>query len=136
MTKHPSAGSSNKPKPALTAAKQKTKLAIKDHAEEDNEVYDDMPDLQDVSNSSDNRSDDDDDDGDVVSEVEYVDEESDDDNGGYDTEDEEDIRELLRQAMDLAYETDLLNAGETPSDSTKLHQLNPFLKLLGSLRGQ
>lgn len=90
---------------------------------------DSMPGLQSVSNTSD---DDDDDDSD-----EYSDYESSSD--GYNTEEEDEIRELYREAMDVAHEADWFDTSNAPAGVDPFLQEdregNPFLKILGSLRG-
>lgn len=113
-----------------SSKKPKKRLAIADFAEEE---YADMPDLQTVSNSSEDYSSNDD----SVSEVDYLD--SDSDESGYNTEQEQEIRELLREAMDVAHEGDWFNPAELPPEPTKVDEsrhANPFLRLLGSLRGR
>lgn len=91
-----------------------------------------MPELQTVSNSSDEYSSEDD----SVSEVDYLDSDSDD--SGYDTEEEAEIRELLREAMDVAHEKAWFNPIELNVEIKKTNEAqdaNPFLKLLSSLKG-
>jgi hypothetical protein len=116
------------------AAKKKKPLAIADFAAQDSD-YGDMPDLQTVSNSSDDYNSNDD----TGSGVDYLDDDESDDESGYDTEEEEGIKLMMREAMDYAVEKDLLNAAaaEVPSETTKAEdgQANPFLNLLTSLRG-
>ena len=90
-----------------------------------------MPGLQSVSNSSEDESDDD------------IDSESDDggedsDGSGYNTEEEDELRDLLREAMDIAHESaffDPTNSSPIPDAYAEERKSNPFLKLLGSLRG-
>lgn len=96
---------------------------------------DSMPGLQSVSNSSDDEESDED----SASEDDDDDDDSDDESG-YDTEQEDEMRDMLREAMDTAIEADFfaLNADAPPeldplADDRKS---NPFLKLLGSLRGE
>lgn len=89
-----------------------------------------MPGLQSVSNTSD---DDDGDDDDSEYETEY---ESSDD--GYNTEEEDEIREMYREAMDAAHEADWFDANVPAGVDPFLQEDrkgNPFLKILGSLRG-
>jgi hypothetical protein len=91
-----------------------------------------MPELQSVSNSSsedesddENESDDDDDD--------------EDDDSGYDTEQEDEMRDMLRAAMDAASETDFFQSAKAPiaiDPFLEERKNNPFLKMLGSLRGK
>jgi hypothetical protein len=95
-----------------------------------------MPGLQSVSNTSSEDDDEDDEDG---SEYE-LDEESEDDQAGYNTEEEDDNRDMLREAMDIAHEADWMAGTDLPPEIDPfLHEDrkgNPFLKLLGSLRGR
>lgn len=99
------------------------------------ESGDSMPALQSISNSSENDSD---------SEEESEEEDEDDwasEDEGYDEEQEDRIRELLREAMDAAHEVDWFEG----ADAAKTNELdplkadtkrgNPFMNLLGSLRG-
>jgi hypothetical protein len=61
-----------------------------------------------------------------------------DDEGGYNTEEEDEMREFLREAMDTAHEADWLSGSNLPKEIDPFRgrsQGNPFLKLLGSLRG-
>ena len=112
--------------------KQKEPLRVThgDHVPTDS----DMPSLQSLS-GTDNTEDDDDDD-----EV-HLDEDEDDvgdDESGYDTEEEDEIREFLREAMDTAHEADWLSGSNLPKEIDPFEgdrKGNPFLKLLGSLRG-
>ncbi|KAF9529234.1 hypothetical protein CPB83DRAFT_852909 [Crepidotus variabilis] len=94
----------------------------------------DMPDLQSVSNSDEETDDDNDDD----SEEEDDSEDDDSDDSGYNTEEEDEIRELLREAMDAAHEVDWMSKSKLPEEIDPLEDKkgNPFLKLLGSLRGR
>jgi hypothetical protein len=118
--------------PASKAGKKKDKrLAITNDADEGSGS---MPELQSVSNSSDddleNDSDDDDDDDD--------DDEGDSDGSDYDEEAEDEIREMLREAMDAAHEADWFESNVSPEldpFAQEDRKGNPFLKLLGSLRG-
>ncbi|KAL1744793.1 hypothetical protein HDZ31DRAFT_63775 [Schizophyllum fasciatum] len=91
-----------------------------------------MPELQSVSNSSDEESDDESSDSDE--------DESDwDSDDGYDTDQEDYLREMLREAMDAANEAeaDLGVPGVDPlAQDEDYRKGNPFLKLLGSLRGR
>ena len=114
------------------AGKKKRKpLAITNGA--DYEGSDSMPELQSVSNSSDDddlendSSDDDDGEG-----------EGDSDASDYDEEAEDEIREMLREAMDAAHEADWFESNVSPEldpFAQEDRKGNPFLKLLGSLRG-
>lgn len=96
-----------------------------------------MPELQSVSGSEDDPFfNEDDSDEDDDSDEEDSEEEEDD---GYNTEEEDDIRELLREAMDAAHESDWASGQKLAKDLDPLEQEakqgNPFMKLLGSLRG-
>ncbi|KAF7321790.1 hypothetical protein MKEN_00700800 [Mycena kentingensis (nom. inval.)] len=86
-----------------------------------------MPELQSVSNSSEEEESDD----------ESEEEEEDDgaETGSeYDEEHEDDIRDQLRDAMDAAHEGDLFDKDE--EEEEERGKGNAFLKLLGSLRGR
>lgn len=95
-----------------------------------------MPSLQTVSDSSDEDmdyvSDDDDDDDDD----EY---ETDEDDSDYDEEFEDHIRDMVREAMDIAQADPDFNDPRRQAavfeDMSSEKKDNPFLKLLGSLRG-
>ncbi|KAG6813367.1 hypothetical protein H0H92_011633 [Tricholoma furcatifolium] len=105
------------------------RLAITDGPADDSDGS--MPELQSVSNSSEEESEYDD------SDEEF---ESDSDESGYDTEEEDELRELLREAMDTAHEADWQHSAQV-SDAemdpfAQDRKGNPFLKLLGSLRGR
>ncbi|KAF9010573.1 hypothetical protein BDQ17DRAFT_1346459 [Cyathus striatus] len=67
-------------------------------------------------------------------------EEEDSEDEGYDTEQEDEIRDLLREAMDTAHEADWFESSNAPAEIDPFLQEdrkgNPFLKLLGSLRGR
>lgn len=93
-----------------------------------------MPSLQTVSDSSDEDIDFEDDEGDSDEE-----EESDDDDEEYDEEFEDHIREWIRDAMDIAQAdpdfNDPRSAANVFEDMSAEKKDNPFLKLLGSLRG-
>lgn len=124
--------------PSLTVAKRKnTKrtetLRICNVASRNSS--DSMPPLQSSSEISADGDDDDDslseeekDDGDLTDEY------------AYDTEEEDNIRELLREAMDVAHQVDWLSGTDMPKEMVLFEQEdrkgNPFLKLLGSLKGQ
>ena len=93
---------------------------------------DELPELQSISNSSDESEDEDDSD---ESDCEGTDSGE----SGYDEEQEDEWRDMLREAFDVAHEADLFNSvkvegGIDPFDQDD-HKGNPFLKLLGSLRG-
>ncbi|KAJ3891066.1 hypothetical protein GG344DRAFT_77269 [Lentinula edodes] len=118
--------------PLKLSGKIKKPLAITYGGESD----DSMPSLQEVSDSDDsddwseNESEDDDDDDDDGS----------DDESGYDTDQEDTVRDLLREAMDAVT---AVNWQEPPVANDELDPFNAedskrnsFLKLLGSLRGR
>ncbi|KAK7005784.1 hypothetical protein R3P38DRAFT_3214731 [Favolaschia claudopus] len=99
------------------------------------ESNDSMPELQSVSNSSDDEEDDDSD--------SEVDDDDDDDDSEYDEEQEDEIRDLLREAMDTAHEGDLFDSAKGNDDidpfardGEEPGKGNAFLKILGSLRGR
>lgn len=112
--------------------KKKKPLAITSGG---NDSDDSMPELQSVSNSSDEADSDEDSDSDDDSD----DDGEDSDDSGYDTEQEDEMREMLREAMDTAHEADWLHSTNVPAEMDPFLQEdrkgNPFLKLLGSLRG-
>ena len=114
--------------------KKKSRLAITSGSGDSDSS---MPGLQSVSNTS--GDDDDEDDDDDSSDYES-DEESEDDQAGYNTEEEDDNRDMLREAMDIAHEADWMAGTDLPPEIDPFLQEdrkgNPFLKLLGSLRGQ
>lgn len=114
--------------------KQSKRLAITN--ERDSDSNGSMPGLQSVSNTEDDDNFDDTDD----SEPETEQDESEDDDSGYNTEEEDEIRDMLREAMDAAHEADWFDSGtHAPEGIDPFAQEdrkgNPFLKLLGSLRG-
>lgn len=124
---------SDEDSPAFKAGKKPRKkvLAITNGEKSD----DSMPELQSVSNSSD---DDDSDD-----EESDADDDEDDDDSVYDEEQEDEIRDLLREAMDTAHEGDLFDRSQGNDDidpflrdGEDTGKGNAFLKLLGSLRGK
>ena len=97
-----------------------------------------MPGLQSVSNTSD--EDMDDDESEFTDEEEEEDDDESDGESGYNTEEEDERRDLLREAMDVAHEADFLDSGvDVPPELDPFRQEdrkgNPFIKLLGSLRG-
>ena len=114
----------------------KKMLAISNGA--DDESNDSMPPLTSVSDtpeessndeSSDDENDDDDDD-------------DDDSDAGYDTDEEDELREMMKEAMNAAMENpDFFDPRADPKDFQAFNEIanerkgNPFLKLLGSLRG-
>ncbi|KAF8904426.1 hypothetical protein CPB84DRAFT_1727744 [Gymnopilus junonius] len=113
--------------------KPKKRLAITNG---DSDSNDSMPGLQSVSNTSDDDNFDTTD-GDSESEEE----ESEDDDSGYNTEEEDEIRDMLREAMDAAHEADWFDSGTSAPEgidpfAQEDRKGNPFLKLLGSLRGR
>jgi hypothetical protein len=113
----------------------KTLLALKDHTDSDTDGS--MPELQSVSNSSDVNDDDSNDGDDKDTEDDSEAEDSDD--SGYNTDQEDELRGLWRDAMDIAHEADFFNSTNLTNQSPNLfaeeRKGNPFLKLLGSLRG-
>jgi hypothetical protein len=115
-----------------SSKRKKKPLAITNGPADDSDGS--MPELQSVSNSSDE------------AESDYDTDSDDEDNGedsddsGYNTEREDEIREMLREAMDTAHEADWLHSANVPSEIDPFLQEdrkgNPFLRLLGSLRGK
>ena len=111
--------------------KDKQRLAIKNPNEDDN---DSMPSLESCSDESE-------DDDDVKSSSEddyYSDEQNDERESEYDTDDEDELRKLYRMAMEEVYANpDILEHGIRINEDilTDERKENPFLKLLGSLRG-
>ena len=97
-----------------------------------------MPSLQTVSDSSEDEvgADDDSDNEDGENES---DDESDDEDEYYDEDEEDNLRDMLREAMDVATaDPDFYNPRREATDFKDLaedRKGNPFIKLLGSLRG-
>ena len=113
--------------------KQKKLLAITDgRADDDSDPS--MPDLQSVSDSSDC-----DGEGGVTSESDEQEESDDDDESDYGSEEDEVYRTMLREAMDTAMAIpEFFDPKSTVLEFDALAEErkgNPFLKLLGSLRG-
>ena len=125
---------------ARTRASQKSRLAITNGPlNSDDDSGGSIPPLESVSDSSEDRggfegeesydSDDDydhDEDGDSVHE------------SVYDTEEEEELRDMLREAMNAALSnSDSLDPAKKVAEDTLAEERtdNPFLKLLGSLKG-
>ena len=103
-----------------------------------------MPGLQSVSNTDDEDFDDEDFDDDVDDDYSGKGDNNrvDDPDSWYDAENEDEIREMVDEAKFFAREGDFFDAGNNiPSEIDPFLQLqedrkgNPFLKLLGSLRG-
>ncbi|EIN11716.1 hypothetical protein PUNSTDRAFT_141986 [Punctularia strigosozonata HHB-11173 SS5] len=116
----------------------KKRLALTSGQDDDSDSS--MPSLLSVSESADEESSDEDDDPD-----DYYDDdddwEDDDDESQYDSDDEEEIRHMMREAMNTAMEMpEFLDPKAEPSGEfdklAKERVDNPFLKLLGSLRGR
>ncbi|PPQ98770.1 hypothetical protein CVT24_003328 [Panaeolus cyanescens] len=112
----------------------KARLALKNEPEPDSD--DSMPGLQSVSNTSDEAGFDDSD----SSDDDFYDSGASETESEYDDEEEEDRRELIREAMDIAANLDYYGEDISP-DLNPFQQEddrkgNPFLKLLGSLRGR
>ncbi|THH29850.1 hypothetical protein EUX98_g4322 [Antrodiella citrinella] len=97
------------------------------------ESDDSMPSLQTVSDS-----DDEEDDLANDSNGDNNDESDSDSEEDYDTDDEDQLRDMFREAMDTAIATELFdNADSAEFDSiTEDRKGNPFIKLLGALRGR
>jgi hypothetical protein len=97
-----------------------------------------MPGLQSVSNSSEEEMDQDDGSDDAGDDHgdDYDDALS--DESGYDTEEEDELRDKLREAMDIAHEAAFFDSSGAAAEVdlfAEERKGNPFLKLLGSLRG-
>lgn len=94
------------------------------------ESDDSMPPLQDVSESDESGDED-------FSATDATEDESDDESE-YDTDEEDDVRDMIREAMETAIEADWFS-GTDSAQAEAFEQEdkkgNPFLKLLGSLRG-
>ncbi|KAH8107794.1 hypothetical protein BXZ70DRAFT_997460 [Cristinia sonorae] len=91
-----------------------------------------MPSLQTVSDTSDAESDFDDSEYDTDDEVDDSEEE-------YDEEDEDQLRDMLREAMDTAHAAEFFGHNADPAEFENMaadRKGNPFIKLLGSLRGR
>lgn len=122
--------------PVARRGGKKKRLAITSGAA-DTDSDDSMPALQSVSDSSasdDSEDDSEDDDDDDAS--------NDGSDDGYDTDEEDELREMLKEAMNAAMENpDFFDPKADPKDFQAFNKLaeerkgNPFLKLLGSLRG-
>lgn len=108
--------------------------AITDGSDGDSD--DSMPGLQSVSDSEN----DDDDDENSDSEFDPYDfGDSSEEESEYDSEEEDEIRDKLRQAMDTAHDSNWLDAEPGVNrdiDPFMAEDKNPFLTLLGSLRGR
>ncbi|KAF5370711.1 hypothetical protein D9758_001875 [Tetrapyrgos nigripes] len=108
---------------AQPAGAKKKLLAIKN--EPDSDTDDSMPALQDVSDSDESEiwsDDEDEDDSDSDGDESY--------DSGYNTDQEDEIRDLVREAMDAAHDPHFMDDEDT--DSTEdVRKGNPFLKLLG-----
>lgn len=121
------------PKGSLVRSKGREKTPLAITMGDDSDSNGSMPSLHSLSNSSeeeDSDSSDDDDDGDD-------DDES--DESGYDTDEEDMLRDMLREAMDTAMAAqDFFDPNTDAPEFDALAEErkgNPFLKLLGSLRG-
>lgn len=116
--------------------KPKKLLAIKDGRADDDDSDNSMPELQSVSDSSGEN------DEDIFVSENDDEEESDDDDDetDYDSEDEEFHRTMLREAMDAAMAIpEFFDPKSTVPEFDALAEErkgNPFLKILGSLRGE
>ena len=118
------------PKLSISRAKKHT-LAITDgKADDSDDAYASLPELLNASDSSADH---------VIDSDSESDEDPEDlDGSGYNTEDEDELRDLLREAMDIAHESGFLdptNSTPDPGAYGEERKSNPFLKLLGSLRG-
>ena len=120
-------------KPALKGKGGKKRLAITNGDPEDSDSS--MPSLQTVSDSS--EAEDEDSLSDVFSE--FGSDSGDDDESQWDTDEEEELKDLLREAMNVAMAIPDFSDARTPIPEfdalAEERKDNPFLKLLGSLRG-
>lgn len=117
---------------------RKKPLAITQNGEEEYDSGDSMPGLLEVSDSEDEEVDDE-----YLTDTDQDDDSDADDDDGFDEEDdgdyeeEEDLRKQYRQAMNIFAE--MPEIFDLPPDSTdkyaKERKNNPFLNLLGKLRG-
>lgn len=116
------------------SGKNPPRLAITNGDTEDSDTS--MPSLQTVSDSSDE---DESDDENVYDEYSDNDDHETESESGYDTDEEDALRDMLREAMDAAMATpdffDPKSAAPEFDELTEDRKGNPFLKLLGSLRG-
>ena len=104
-------------------------LALTNEEDDDNAS---MPSLESVSDTSDDFTEEE-------SEEESEEEEEDSDDSDYDTDEEDEMRQMFREAMDEYHQnpdffdpTKEIDEGITPED----RKGNPFMKLLGNLRGK
>ncbi|KAF7980729.1 hypothetical protein HWV62_36739 [Athelia sp. TMB] len=123
---------------ALTKGGRKKKKKLLELTNgDDDDSHGSMPDLQSVSDSSDSQ------------ELSDSDEDSEEDSGdedsdvGYDTDEEDELREMIREGMDAAMENpEFFDPRRDKKEFQDFYDLaeerkgNPFLKLLGSLRGR
>lgn len=112
----------------------KPRLALKNHAEPDSDGS--MPGLQSVSNTSDEAGFNDDDSSDDGDEYDSGESEPDTE---YDDDEDEERREFIKEAMEIAANFDYygedISPDLNPYQQDEDRKGNPFLKLLGSLRG-
>ena len=117
-----------------TSASKKVPLQLT--SGDGNNSDDSMPSLQTVSDSSSDEEYDSDED---EWESDYSDESDEDDDEEYDEEEEDRMREFLREAMDIvAADPDYRDPRSEAPDFQEMAEEkkgNPFLKLLGNLRG-
>lgn len=98
-----------------------------------NDSNDSMPELQSVSNSSEGEGEDSDEESDEDDEDDEDEEDSE-----YDEDREDEIRDMLREAMDMGHESEWMHSAKVPTEIDPLledRKGNPFIQLLGSLRG-
>lgn len=126
--------------PVSSRNKPSHRLAVT-RGDNDDDSADSMPGLQSVSNTSENDDDDDDDDDNDDNDGDDKNHDGDDYlDSGYDTEEEDERREMVKEAIFIAREGDFFDSGNNiPPEIDPFLQEdrkgNPFLKLLGSLRG-
>ncbi|KII92754.1 hypothetical protein PLICRDRAFT_37552 [Plicaturopsis crispa FD-325 SS-3] len=135
---HDDSDSDSDSPPGLAPIKGKAKpkqLAITNGGADDSD--DSMPSLQSVSDRTTSEEETEDDDDEEDSDA---DDWNDDDESDYDTDEEDETRELLREAMDIAAAVpdfhDHASAAPEFDELTEDRKGNPFIKLLGSLRGR
>lgn len=123
------------PKKSLVRGKGgKKKIPLAITMGDDSDSDGSMPSLQTVSDSSEEEVSDSGD-----SEDEDDDDDEEEDESGYDTDEEDMLRDMLREAMDTAMATpdffDTKNGAAEFDALAEERKGNPFIKLLGSLRG-
>ena len=125
----------NKRKDNKKKLKERLRIANGAHDSTDS----DMPPLQSLSGTDDPDDDDDDSPLDEDDDDDDDEDDDDDDEGGYDSDEEDEFRELMKEAIHAAHEADYFFNSDLLEEMNPFEQEdrkgNPFLKLLGSLRG-